>query len=84
MARLKGKKWASLRPAEHRWHFTPETLKRLARQGGFRELAFESRDNHAAAGWGPTALAVRLINGVAVLTGRSEAMLLFCTRGVGA
>lgn len=78
MAGLKGKKWASLRPAEHVWHFAPATLKRLLLQGGFRELYFESQENHPAVGWGLEALVIRLVNAVAVVCGRSEAMLLFC------
>jgi len=80
MAHLKGAKWASLRPSEHIWHFTPATLKRLLQQGGFRELYFESRENHAVAGWGLKSQAARLINAVAVVSGRSEAMLLFCAK----
>jgi len=80
MAYLKGRKWASLRPAEHIWHFTPSTLKMLLQQGGFRELYFESRENHPAIGWGFEALAIRFISAVAVVCGRSEAMLLFCTK----
>ena len=80
MARLKGPKWASLRHEEHIWHFTPATLRRLLAQSGFRELHFESRENHPAAGWGPKDLAVRLIGAIAVASGRSEAMLLFCAK----
>jgi 2-polyprenyl-3-methyl-5-hydroxy-6-metoxy-1,4-benzoquinol methylase len=80
MAGLRGKKWASLRPAEHLWHFTPATLKKLLAQGGFRELYFESRENHPAVGWGLEAMVVRLINAVAVAIGRSEAMLLFSAK----
>lgn len=80
MAGLKGARWASLRPDEHIWHFTPATLRRLVQQSGFEELYFESRDNHQVAGWGPKDLAVRLINAVAVVFGRSEAMLLFCKK----
>lgn len=82
MAHLRGRKWASLRPTEHIWHFTPATLKRLMYQGGFRELCFESRENHPAVGWGPESMAIRLINAVAVAIGRSEAMLLFCEKAV--
>lgn len=80
MARLKGARWASLRPAEHVWHFTPATLRQLVRQAGFAEVHFEARDNYEVSGWGPKDLAVRLINAVAVATGRSEAMLLFCKK----
>lgn len=82
MAGLRGRTWASLRPEEHIWHFTPETLKRLLAQAGFTELAFESRENHEAQGWGLKDLVIRLINAVATLSGRSEAMLLICAKGV--
>lgn len=81
MARLKGVKWASLRPTEHIWHFTPVTLRRLLRQEGFREVFFESRENHRVVGWGLEAQAVRFVNAVSVAIGRSEAMLLFATKG---
>lgn len=81
MARLRGKKWSSLRPEEHRWHFSPDTLRRLVRQAGFDEVHFEARENHPVAGWGPAHLARRVINGAATLTGRSEAMLIFARKG---
>lgn len=80
MAKLKGTRWASLRPEEHLWHFTPAKLRSLVQQAGFSEVYFESRDNHGASGWSPRVLAVRMINAVAVATGRSEAMLLFCKK----
>ena len=80
MASLKGVRWASLRPNEHIWHFTTATLRMLSRQSGFTDVMFESRDNYAVSGWSPKELATRLINLVAVATGRSEAMLLFCIK----
>lgn len=80
MAVLRGGKWQYLRPKEHIWHFTPGTLKRLATEAGFAELYFEAREKHAVTGWGPKALLIRIINGVAALTDRSEAMLLYATK----
>lgn len=80
MARLKGARWASLRPDEHIWHFTPATLKQLASQAGFDLVHFESRDNYPVTGWGAKEIAVRVINSLAVASGRSEAMLLYCTK----
>ena len=77
MARIQREKWPSLRPEEHIWHFTPATLRRLLDKTGFRELHFEARDNYSVRGWGPLALARRIINRVSVITDRSEAMLLF-------
>jgi 2-polyprenyl-3-methyl-5-hydroxy-6-metoxy-1,4-benzoquinol methylase len=80
MACLRGRKWQSLRPEEHIWHFSPATIERLAKETGFTKLYFESRENYPVTGWGPKALLIRIINGVSVLTGRSEAMLLFATK----
>jgi len=80
MARLRGGKWASLRPEEHIWHFTPVTLKRLVAETGFAKLYFEARENYPMTGWRPKALIIRIINGASVLIGRSEAMLLFATK----
>jgi len=80
MACLRGSKWKSLRPEEHIWQFSPVTIKWLAKETGFTELYFESRENYPVIGWGPKAVLIRIINGVSVLTGRSEAMLLFATK----
>jgi SAM-dependent methyltransferase len=80
MARLAGAQWASLRPEEHRWHFTPDTIKALVRKEGFLLLHFEARDNYAAVGWGLKTIVRRVINGIAVLTDRGEAMLVFATK----
>ena len=80
MAGLRGGKWPSLRPKEHIWHFSPATLKRLATEAGFAKLYFEARENYPVTGWGPKALLIRIINGMAVLSGRSEAMLLFAMK----
>ncbi len=80
MAGIKGARWASLRPDEHIWHFTPDTLRRITVMAGFGELFFESRDNHVPQGWGIKAGVIRMINRVAVICGRSEAMLLFCEK----
>jgi 2-polyprenyl-3-methyl-5-hydroxy-6-metoxy-1,4-benzoquinol methylase len=77
MARIMGERWLSLRPEEHIWHFTPNTLRRLMERAGFREIWFEARDNYSVQGWSPKEIAQRIINGVSVITNRSEAMLIF-------
>lgn len=77
MARIRGSKWASLRPEEHIWHFTPSTLKRLIKQEGFDIVHFEAKENYPVGGWGPKDLVKRIINFVSVVTNRSEAMLVF-------
>lgn len=83
MAHLKGGRWASLRPEEHIWHFTPVTLKHLVRESFFKELWFEAKDNYEVEGWGAKDLAIRAINALAVATNRSEAMLLFAEKASG-
>lgn len=77
MLSLRKGRWASLRPEEHIWHFTPVTLRRLLREAGFSEVGFEAKENHIPQGDGIKALIVRLINAVAVMLGRGEAMLSF-------
>jgi 2-polyprenyl-3-methyl-5-hydroxy-6-metoxy-1,4-benzoquinol methylase len=80
MAGLLGAKWPSLRPEEHIWHFTPATLTQMIAKSGFDEAYFEAKENHPGAGWRPAALLRKIINPLAVLTSRSEAMLLFATK----
>jgi 2-polyprenyl-3-methyl-5-hydroxy-6-metoxy-1,4-benzoquinol methylase len=80
MARLMGVRWASLRPKEHIWHFTPQTLKRLITLSGFHELYFEAKENYSAIGWGPKALIRRIINAASILSNRSEAMRIFAAK----
>ena len=81
MARLRGASWPSLKPDEHRWHFTGGTLRALLFRANFKTVYFEARENHRAAGWNPGALARRLINPLSVVCGASEAMLLFAEKG---
>jgi len=83
MAGLCGGKWRSLRPEQHIWHFSAETLKRLVVLSGFEVVHFEARENYPVSGWGLKALAKRLINQVSVLSGRSEAMILFARKQAG-
>lgn len=83
MAGLQGAGWPSLRPEEHIWHFTRETLSRLLARADFEVVYFEARENYPAVGWGFKALARRLINRVSVLSDRSEAMLLFARKKAG-
>ena len=80
MASIKGDRWASLRPEEHIWHFTPTTLRLLVNEAGFREIYFEAKDNYPVTGWGPFKLFRRVVNFVAVVSNRSEAMLLFAEK----
>jgi 2-polyprenyl-3-methyl-5-hydroxy-6-metoxy-1,4-benzoquinol methylase len=80
MARIKKSAWASLRPEEHIWHFTPTTLRRLLDDIGFREIYFEAKDNYPVQGWGPFKLFRRIVNGIAEASNRSEAMLLFAEK----
>lgn len=79
-ARLASARWVSLRPGEHRWHFTPATLRKLVSRCGLGEVYFESGENHLPAGWSLKDIVLRLINRIAVLSGRSEAMLMFCVK----
>jgi SAM-dependent methyltransferase len=83
MARLAGAQWASLRPDEHRWHFTPDTIKALVRKEGLRLLRFEARDNYSAVGWSLKAIVRRVINGIALVTNCGEAMLVFAAKSDG-
>lgn len=83
MAGIQGGDWPSLKPEEHIWHFTPETLGALLARAGFEVVFFEARENYHAAGWGPRSLFRRLINGVSVLCGRSEAMIFFAVKKAG-
>jgi len=80
MAQLKGARWASLKPEEHIWHFTHATLRRLVAEAGFGEICFEAKDNYPVSGWGVKEILQRVINLIAVLTDRSEAMLLFADK----
>ena len=76
MARIMRERWLSLRPEEHIWHFTPNTLRRLMDMAEFHEIWFEARDNYSVQGWSPKDIAQRIINCVSVITNRSEAMLV--------
>ncbi|GAB4487454.1 MAG: methyltransferase domain-containing protein [Thermodesulfovibrionales bacterium] len=80
MAKLKRGRWASLLPEQHRWHFSPATLRKMAELCGLREIYFEARENYPVSGWGPQSLFRRSINRLSVMTDRSEAMLLFCAK----
>jgi SAM-dependent methyltransferase len=80
MARLLGTRWYSLKPNEHIWHFTPATLCRLVREAGFEVIEWESRENNRPSGGVAKRFLQTAINAVAVLTNRSEAMLLFARR----
>jgi len=80
MACLLGARWYSLKPGEHVWHFSPATLCRLVRETGFEVIEWESRENNRPSGGVAKRILQTAINAVAVLTNRSEAMLLFARR----
>ncbi len=80
MAHLKGGQWVSLRPEEHLWHFSPTTLRQLINSEKFVECYFEARENYEVLGWGWKEQIVRVINAIASLTNRGEAMLFFATK----
>ena len=83
MARLARAEWASLRPEEHRWHFTPDTIKSLMAKTGFRCIRFEAKDNYPVIGWGLKPMLRRLINWFAVVSDYGEAMLVFAVKADG-
>jgi hypothetical protein len=80
MAKLMGARWASLRPEEHIWQFTHETLGDLVGRSGFREFYFESKENYKPNGWGPKELVRRVLNYISIVTNQSESMLLFAAK----
>jgi len=80
MARIMRERWLSLRPEEHIWHFTPNTLRRLMDKAAFHEIWFEARDNYSVQGWSLKEIAQRIINRVSVITNRSEAMLVIANK----
>jgi SAM-dependent methyltransferase len=46
-ARLDGAEWEDLRPEQHRYHFTPRSLRNAAAVCGFRPLCLETREDEA-------------------------------------
>lgn len=42
-ARILGKKWPYLMPEEHKFHFTPQTLQKILKEGGFQVKYWETR-----------------------------------------
>lgn len=76
MATLRGSQWPSLRPEEHLWHFTPRTLRRLLCEAGFTERYFSARFMDRLSGWGYKIVVLRIVNRIAFLVNRSEAMLI--------
>lgn len=83
MAAAQGSGWTSLKPEEHIWHFTPETLMSLLARAGFETVFFEAKENHRAVSWGPRSLFRRMVNFVSAATGRSEAMIVFARKAGG-
>jgi 2-polyprenyl-3-methyl-5-hydroxy-6-metoxy-1,4-benzoquinol methylase len=80
MARLIRARWASYRPGEHIWHFTPSTLRRLVESEGFRVVECEAKENNPVRSWSLKDDVRRLINAVSRLANRSEALLLFARK----
>ncbi|GFE60326.1 class I SAM-dependent methyltransferase [Geobacter sp. AOG2] len=80
MAKLMKGKWFSLMPDQHIWQFTRESLGKLLQKGGFVEVYFEAKDNHAIVGWRPIKIVQRLVNKIALLTNNAEAMLVFARK----
>lgn len=80
MARLIRARWASYRPGEHIWHFTPSTLCRLVESEGFRVVDCEAKENNPVRSWSLKDDVRRLINAVSRLANRSEAMLLLARK----
>jgi 2-polyprenyl-3-methyl-5-hydroxy-6-metoxy-1,4-benzoquinol methylase len=81
IARWSGQDWAGLVPAQHMWHFTPASLRRLTAEGGFarvlwttRMLAFSPGRATDWAKWGVRRLLepLRLADNLLLLTQRPE------------
>lgn len=77
LAKIKGTKWTPLYPEDHRWHFTPNTLKQLFKTTGFIPVFFEAKGNQGANGFNFKALIHRFINKIDTLTNNSELMELY-------
>jgi SAM-dependent methyltransferase len=80
MARLIRARWASYRPGEHIWHFTPSTLRRLVESEGFRVVECEAKENNPVLSGSLKDEVRRLINAISRLANRSEAMLLLARK----
>jgi SAM-dependent methyltransferase len=80
MARLIRARWASYRPGEHIWHFTPSTLRRLVESEGFRVVECEAKENNPVLCGSLKDEVRRLINAISRLANRSEAMLLLARK----
>lgn len=80
MATLIGARWASWRPEQHRWHFTPDTLTALLKTVGFDVIHREAKDNSPVTGWGAKDLAQRGINAISAMANKSEAMLFIARK----
>lgn len=80
MGALLGTRWASWRPEEHIWHFTPATLLTLVKAEGFDVIRWEAKGNSHVTGWRAKDLAQRVINAISVMANKAEAMLLFARK----
>jgi 2-polyprenyl-3-methyl-5-hydroxy-6-metoxy-1,4-benzoquinol methylase len=80
MATLIGARWASWRPEQHLWHFTPDTLAALLKTVGFDVIHREAKDNSPVTGWGAKDLAQRGINAISAMANKSEAMLFIARK----
>jgi SAM-dependent methyltransferase len=82
MAALRRSRWASLVPAEHRWHFTPKTLRLLLEKSGFRTVSIRYVNHNY---WAHQAYLVKRlaavgINWLSLKLNRGEAMLVFAIK----
>ena len=80
MAMLIGARWASWRPEQHRWHFTPDTLTALLKTVGFDVIHREAKDHSLVTGWDAKDLAQRVINAISSMANKSEAMLFIARK----
>lgn len=76
MAKLKGGRWQSLIPDQHRWHFTLSTLDALVTPFGFARVGatYENHDRSMHPWWKRPLYAV--LDTIALATGKGEAMLV--------
>ncbi len=82
MAMIRGPQWPSLLPEQHRWHFTPKTMRLLLSKAGFDILSI-SYDNHDY--WAGHAHVLKRLGAVVIgwlslRLGRGEAMLVFAAK----
>jgi SAM-dependent methyltransferase len=80
MAAILGTRWASWRPEQHRWHFTPGTLGNLVRSAGFDVMYREMKENGLVTERGAKGMAQRFLNGISSMANRAESMLFIARK----